>query len=51
MLKWRFNNQLASLEAMSVYNSANCLNGVEREGTSIAYSQSLEVPCGPTYTK
>ena len=37
MLKWRFNNQLASLEAMSVCNSADCLNGVEREGTSVAY--------------
>ena len=37
MLKWRFNNQLASLEAMSVCNSADCLNRVEREGTSVAY--------------
>ena len=37
MLKWRFNNQLASLEAMSVCNSADCLNGVEREGTGVAY--------------
>ena len=37
MLKWRFKNQLASLEAMSLCNSADCLNGVEREGTSVAY--------------